>query len=1023
MFDEFEALSGLVTEGLGKPRINSKGELVDKTRWASNTEIQDFLDRYDEWLENDRKEEFFDAHLDFDISMDMTLDEMKQVVDSGKLKEGVNAEEVKANFEASVAKAKQQAKERIAELDKAFEGEDLIPAEKEALKHIKKLNPDLLTPSQLMDVNQVLENMVVNSSFDNSGLVVNLSIVTNDIQNTKKVLEKNGINKIVGLYDINDSELKNIANNIVLGYQNVANIIKRMVLNKEVASSIRTTFGLQDAGVGYANVQTKLEEFKDSFNEKFHDLSIKDKDLRTYESTVRRSMASMARQYMEGDTIEEIQERFENLKTIIKQTIDKKIRSGNYELMDDASVEQKVFDDLFQNALDGEDVYNRLTDSEKKVVELWEQAFSELKDDFDFVNRAYSNKSLPMGVHYTPFTYSRNKFEKSIKTQEESDPYGNFAIKNYIPLNEARSSNARGKAASLKPGYFLSFNMESNNMNHYREHLYQINTLAPRMRTKLALESNDMSEAIGVQDINMLNKVASNVYRSQSNFQDGEMSMYDSINKVMNTSLLRSSARLALASPTQFVKQQLSVYAGAMIRNPKYITKSLNYPAKDYNDNLFKYSNIRSRINTSAGTKVTPQELQTPAPKKEKRILRDFIKRMWGVRAKTADYLADIALRPLVKGDASVAKRCWMAYYEQYMQDRGLWNGWEDASDNPNRDASAYADQMIEETQGANSHDMMAQFVKDKKGAAGIFKNIFFPFATFAATQRARLMNDARTLRKARKAGVETGSAINDLMATSGEIAAFRTIQALIAYGVASGAYALLKGAFDYDDEQAEELAYSSFGGDSLGKYLGKEIPASMLKEFAFSGLSAPIEKGGQQIANYTYQALTGDDKDLFYVPEPSNLDYLGAYGIVINAGGQLFSDAKTAIGGVASMETYSDEDSEFKLDDKQQKLAWAVAGIQALNWMGLSMQELNSMNNKLRKAIVKTEKNKGVDKKAGEESNKKREDRADYVEGKANNWKEEGFNSEREAKKFYSSKYTEENSGGGRSRRRSRSR
>ena len=193
MFDEFEALSGLVTEGLGKPRINSKGELVDKTRWASNTEIQDFLDRYDEWLENDRKEEFFDAHLDFDISMDMTLDEMKQVVDSGKLKEGVNAEEVKANFEASVAKAKQQAKERIAELDKAFEGEELTPAEKEALKQIKKLNPDLLTPSQLMEVNQILENMVVNSSFDNSGTVVNLSIVTNDVQNAKKVLEKNAI--------------------------------------------------------------------------------------------------------------------------------------------------------------------------------------------------------------------------------------------------------------------------------------------------------------------------------------------------------------------------------------------------------------------------------------------------------------------------------------------------------------------------------------------------------------------------------------------------------------------------------------------------------------------------------------------------------------------------------------------------------------------------------------------------------------------------------------------------------------
>jgi len=1025
MFEEFEQLAQRVVDGIGKPRINPKGELVEKNRWASNSHIQDFLDRYDEWLENDRKEEFFDAHLDFDISMDMTLDEMKQVVDSGKLKEGVNAEEVKANFEASVAKAKQQAKERIAELDKAFEGEELTPAEKEALKQIKKLNPDLLTPSQLMEVNQILENMVVNSSFDNSGTVVNLSIVTNDVQNAKKVLEKNGINKILGLFNINDSGFKKAGKNIIVGYQNVANIIKRMTLNNDVATAIRITFGFQDTGSGYANVQTKLEDFQKKFNDKFYELAKKDKFLRTYESSVRRSLASMARQYMEGDTIEEIHERFDNLKTIVKQTIEKKIRSGNYDLMNEASIEQKVYDELLDKALDGEEVYNKLSENEKQVVGLWEKAFAELKDDFDFVNRAYSNKVLPMGVHYTPFTYSKNKFEKALGEKNTADPYGNFAIKNNIPLNVARSSNARGKAASLKPGYLLSYDMESNNMNHYREHLYQIHTLAPRMRTNLALNNAEMIEAVGAQDINMLDKVARSLYQSQTGNQDGEVDMYDQLNKIVNTSLLRSAARFALASPTQYIRQVVNVLVGAGVRNPKYISKSANYPLKKYNDNLFKYSNIRSRINTSAGTKVTTNDIQQPAPKgKEARVISEFVKRVWGVKSKASEAVADAALRPLVRGDASVAKRCWMAYYEQYMQENKEWKGWDDASENPDRDASAYADQMIEETQGANSHDMMAQFIKDKRGISGLVKNIFFPFSSFAANQRARLMNDVRALRKARVEGVDATDALQDLFATSAEVATYRVIQGAIAYYVvAPGAYALLKDMFGLDDDEAEEIAYSSFGGEGFGEYMKGEIPASMLKEFAFAGLSAPVEKAGQDASNHLYQAITGDDKDLFYVPESSYLDYLGAYGITINVGSQLFNDAYTAIGGVASMETYTDEDSEFKLDDKQQAIAWTVAGVQFLNWAGFSAQELNSMNNKLRKAIVKTEKNKGVDKEAKAESAKKREDRADYVEGKAKNWYEEGFDSEREAKKFYSSKYTEENSGGGRSRRRSRSR
>lgn len=949
LFEKFEKLSERVAAGLGNPLFNKEG-FKDKQRGATNSEIASFLEEYNKWYESFQKKKLIKKYPELDLNKDMSIEDMMDVIAEGNVKEGIPQEELEAKREVALMEARGKLFERLEKLDTTFEGVELNSIEKEALKALKNLEVSLLSPKQLLKFNRIMENVTINQTLDGAGEMIVESRVQKDISNMIEVLQKQyGAEKIKGFFDINDGDFTNLVNKAIAGYMPLAQVLKRMTLNSKLASQLRLTYGIQEASAGYAALQNDIDNLEGRFKKEYKRILKDNESIETYHSTARRGMAALVIQSEEGETLRESQDSFERMKKRIKDSIDKKLKSGKREYIDQASVELKAYDELFEGAANGNEVFERLNSDEQSMVEFWIKEFEGIKEAFDTTNRIYSNKALPMPKNYTPITFSVD--ETAPIKKDDSDPFANQFLKDFISTEGAGSANERKKTAGIPNGRFMSFDMDSNNFNKYREAMYQVRTLPARMRAKAATSDPRINETVGTADNKILHHLLSDMFKAQTGFPDGDSWVVDALLNLSNK-LSRPAARLALASPVQFVKQMANVYIGAAVRNPDVIKYAATSPKTSHDNNLFKYSNIKARINTSAGTKV---DLQKPDIKEASRQFAPLIRKTYDKVTSHISHaqegMTDRFLRPLTKGDATIAQHIWKGYYRQYLENKGEWTNWDNEVENPSEAASAYADQRIEETQGANARDTMSQILKSGNATNKLFKAILFPFQTFAQTQRARLMNDIRALRKAGN-GVEKDKALADLAATVAEVSTYRAMQLGIGYMIILGAQEVLK-SVGYSDDEAEELAKQKTGAEWL-----KQIGLSNLKELLLSGYGTPVETAGQKFINDIGKAL-GSEKNLYYISEDP-LQWIGMPGVTIGESLQLTKDLTTIRTGKSEIDKVvfgGTEPEEFELDDKQNILSYIVGGIQFVNTVGFSVQELNQLNDKIRRAIVSSEK------------------------------------------------------------------
>jgi hypothetical protein len=229
----------------------------------------------------------------------------------------------------------------------------------------------------------------------------------------------------------------------------------------------------------------------------------------------------------------------------------------------------------------------------------------------------------------------------------------------------------------------------------------------------------------------------------------------------------------------------------------------------------------------------------------------------------------------LVKPDVWIAVSSWKSYYEQSLRDRGIdTKGIDYSTHELNKEAADYAQRMVDRQQNVSDTDVSGTMFSNKNPYAQTMVKIFMPFASFRMNQASRLGADLRVLSNWDVSTAEDRKiAARSLAGYAVEMAAFRTLSAGLAIGIASMTASLMgKGDDEEEKKKRRELlikgAVTSVVTDVLS-------PIPVLDRLVQSN-SAMIIEGVQKGLGVADE----DIKNIYNSRKINFVDALGTFGI-----------------------------------------------------------------------------------------------------------------------------------------------
>jgi hypothetical protein len=649
------------------------------------------------------------------------------------------------------------------------------PAEKEITDALLNVKLDDMTATEMARVLKLINGITQNNDYSGGGAFVaqQKAVEVNSKMNTLK-------SEIGEFRKLSEGGSK---------FRNFQQISVAMAKGKKLGAKLMEASGINNLMRGIAKTKTyshnlqkafKAEKFKSSVFEPI--------------SQMRQSIYAAVIQTKIGDDIKEA-EHIARWKRIIEKNIEN-LRTINKEgYKEQADLLQKALDEVIGGRQQLKDIADNMSkiDSEgKRVVQFFTDNHAEQKPRFRENSLLFHNKEIEEYNSYTKLSITSLTGDTVRDTGEK---LMNDARSTGITKKKSKSMIDRANYESLNDNTGLDFNFINRQMKALGDNEYDINTSADITTLANAFNSDNkqLRELLGAKNFDLLKKRLQTIVGT-SKYEETTI-----VDDLLNEAT-KISRTIALGSITQVLKQStvlMSTYLNSAGKgNIKGLDFTMLFGNKRQKENLqklFAQSEIGARRAEGAGGYYDNTTIK-------KNISDGNAKKILKAIGKGRDFFSDLSMYPLRSFDILAADISWITFYKKYLRDNNLAFDENNEFKNPNKEAMAYAETMVQTAQGANTEAGQAEVWGSAKGLT----QLALPFMSFAVQAKARLVDNTMNIAN----GDDRIEAGRDIGAYITEQIAFNAVKLGIGTFVATQLIpALLKelGLGDDDEEKETE--------------------------------------------------------------------------------------------------------------------------------------------------------------------------------------------------------------------------
>lgn len=887
--EDLADFNNLVSSALGA--IQSKGQFA-----INQAEIDRLTERIKKNNLTDKIETLSAMYPELGGYISDSIKDMQNVVDSY---DKINVDEVSEGA-ISRAEEKREALESLTQILQddisEYDTEGLTDLQKEMVEAMSNIDYTELSDKQLTFLNNAINNLTENGSFDGVG-----QYILNEYR-IQKTLNPAFVDKLKGSV----VKLNGIAKALAK-FRTLPTNLKAIMKTSMDAAMLRTAVGFGQHERAYTAFLNKMDNTMNQISDLSKKLGIYD----SYESAIKIGVFSDLLQHKEGLSDADIQKEYEgrvsalarglvNAETIMSKSLDYAENNG-----DKINAVRDIFDKYVSKAETPEQLREMLTDNEAKFRDAVLAKFEEIKPDLQNISKVYKNKSFDNIVGYFPriYVYPPTKISSdelsnaSQRILEMSTGTGRQNMDTDVSTAFDERLLERG---GLPKDAIVDYDFLGVFQNEYRKQLYDAKTMDSRSLLAQSLSSKKLEEALK-GDLDIKRFVENSFDQRVKNEKSGLYSSNkEKLSRVALSAFGNIGNKIALGGIlTPWFKQTIPGLASAMVN-----TSGLRSGKAELNPVVDAVVTISE--NPAAFKKFIESSPVSRRHKQQAQFIsesivstEDFrkVKDYWARKIKGWDkFSEDVFMKSLKLGDMTGAGISYLAYYKYYLLKNGLlakdadFNMQEHAL-NPNKEALDYAEQMTSQTLNISASVDKARL----QVLGGIL-----PFISFAVNS---ISNASINLR--RLTSVNGGLSLSDRADAAKQLAArvvesvtinaisggFRTL--FITVG-ATGLSELVKSMVADDDEQKEILdliqkyadEYIVKTWENVGSYITSDILTGQIAE----NIIGPIVDTGITSYEELSAAITGEDYSQQQKPvRPGEaFKILGKYGIVLSKAEEL---------------------------------------------------------------------------------------------------------------------------------------
>jgi len=879
--DEYLSIARRLEDALASPKVLVDGDVVTATKVDNsilNADVAQYVDKQllveqgvaeaavREDLEEMRLSMGLDAEALSQEEMDALIAAAMDAEAESKLAKRVSDSEQK------VAMLKSMARIKMAELDKSIaEREEALSADqKDIVDGLKKIDIDRLTPIEATWLIGAVNNIILNDRWGGVGDFAAKGIAEDFFREAPGYFDKLKLGRPGEVGPL----LKRfrLGNSLFNKTDTVAAMMEKIARGPTAAAWLKEKIGFHGTMNALAEARGRLDakRSKRANVAKRHGFSDRDNSVQNW------FKMGVYAYLIQGDfgTPEEMQrdfdERAENLRSSVRKISDP---SAFQEQRDKAKWYERAVEDVLGDAKSVEDL--RIAPNLKALVDFEIRFASESEALSAAVAELYHNKLFKPVRNYTAQSQVAVSGER---TREEARK--DFAAPAWRTklVDTSPSSSKHERTNTLRPGHIIDLDFFNVVDRSYFE--TELDNIGSRHIAVMRDAVNDprMKELLGADTQKLLRDKMLKVLGFEASKE--EMLLGKSFAKMYGR-VARRSAGIALKGVMQAPKQ-MTVGVSTAIG----LGKDIDLLADSYADawkawgdaeGSWQYEMIRDeQIHERAKSLGGLEQIGDTISKKailegDEAAFMEAAKifaHKWYVTTEKLEY-------PLKFGDAFSAQAAWFAFYKKKLRQKGVDLKSDDWKYEKDKEAAAYANQMVERMQNANTTMAMPDAYHEK-GGNKLLLDFMFSFSSFNLNNRKRIARDIDTLRNG--ANEDKAYAGRDLAAIFVEMVAFNSV----AYGLTLG----MKGVVD-------ALADKLFGDDDeeedSGLAFWQEVLLRSTWDYIFTGVPEmaqnPLKRGANKLSDKAVQEVTNgvrekvrkDGKDLLYVPKDQGYGVFGA--------------------------------------------------------------------------------------------------------------------------------------------------
>jgi hypothetical protein len=478
---------------------------------------------------------------------------------------------------------------------------------------------------------------------------------------------------------------------------------------------------------------------------------------------------------------------FERLVNILMASKDYLLEAKDKTKVEMGKLYDKIFKKLGLYDADAniESVKAKATKANLEAVNFVVDMFAEKYELLSDTAMSIYNTILGQDINYTPKTYLLRKMSEDDKF--DMNDSGLSMYTNNFVMNEAGVLMPVTRPDDLKERY-VDLNFDNNMFRLYRLALTDAYTAKAIRQLNSFYNSKENEDIIGSEkDYNIIRGQISTYIKSikGKNFVTQNEDRW--ANKLADILSTLGSVR-ALSGIVQFAQQFGSGMASTIIQAGEHIRPS------DFTKEAFDFMNRSGQSIANVGE----NDILLSLTNLDKSIKRATVGK--NMAEMSIEWYAEMngkAFQALVSNPDAAARRiAWMAYYRKYAVKNKL--GPIDFNAEPNADAAAYAQSMVDRSMDATDARIRGDAYTTTNDAVKLIVRMFIPFSSFGMNQRTKMWGDIEKIFTG-NANLDTARSLTSIIA---EQAIYNTIRYYSAKYILIGVMKLL----GYDDEEQEEL-------------------------------------------------------------------------------------------------------------------------------------------------------------------------------------------------------------------------